>query len=188
MMDSSHSRKQATNAARAETRECITKALIKLSATKHLSSISITELCQVAGVSRMAFYRNYDSKEDVLSTRLEELIADYALVTEPLLKAGTLWYDLGHLSTCFEFFKNNASLMDCLFRCGFAGLLVDSISSFLIGRHGNGTPEGNYILTAFAGSLCACYPLWAKRGFQESPTKMAELLGRFYTSIPATSN
>lgn len=179
---------QAINAARAETRACITEALVKLSATKHLSSISITELCQVAGVSRMAFYRNYSSKEEVFSARLDDLIARYAQVTEPLLKAGTLWYDRGHLSTCFEFFKNNTAFMDCLFRCGFAGLLVDSISSFLIDRYGNGTPEGNYILTAFAGSLCSCYPLWAKTGFQESPTKMADLLGRFYTSIPAANN
>ena len=104
------------------------------------------------------------------------------------MKAGTLWYDVGHLSTCFEFFKNNAALMNCLFRCGFTGLLVKSISDFLIGRYGNGTPEGNYSLTAFAGSLCACYPLWAKRGFRESPRQMAELLGRFYTAIPSASS
>lgn len=150
---------RAVNLARAETRACITKALVKLTQEKALSSISVTELCQAAGVSRMAFYRNYDSKEGVFTARLEEVIADYARVTEPLLKAGTLWYDIGHLSTCFEFFKNNAALMNCLFRCGFTGLLVKSISDFLIGRYGNGTPEGNYILTAFAGSLCACYPL-----------------------------
>ena len=159
---------RAVNPARAETRACITKALVKLTQEKALSSISVTELCQAAGVSRMAFYRNYRSKEEVLTARLEEVIADYARVTEPLLKAGTLWYDVGHLSTCFEFFKNNAALMNCLFRCGFTGLLVKSISDFLIGRYGNGTPEGNYILTAFAGSLCACYPLWAKCGFRES--------------------
>lgn len=152
---------RAVNPARAETRACITKALVKLTQEKALSSISVTELCQAAGVSRMAFYRNYRSKEEVFTARLEEVIADYARVTEPLLKAGTLWYDVGHLSTCFEFFKNNAALMNCLFRCGFTGLLVKSISEFLIGRYGNGTPEGNYILTAFAGSLCACYPLWA---------------------------
>ena len=168
---------RAVNLARAETRACITKALVKLTQEKALSSISVTELCQAAGVSRMAFYRNYDSKEEVFTARLEEVIADYARVTEPLLKAGTLWYDVGHLSTCFEFFKNNAALMNCLFRCGFTGLLVKSISDFLIGRYGNGTPGGNYILTAFAGSLCACYPLWAKRGFKESPRQMAELLG-----------
>ena len=179
---------RAVNPARAETRACITKALVKLTQEKALSSISVTELCQAAGVSRMAFYRNYDSKEEVFTARLEEVIADYARVTEPLLKAGTLWYDVGHLSTCFEFFKNNAALMNCLFLCGFTGLLVKSISEFLIGRYGNGTPEGNYILTAFAGSLCACYPLWAKCGFRESPRQMAELLGRFYTAIPSASS
>ena len=76
---------RAVNLARAETRACITKALVKLTQEKALSSISVTELCQAAGVSRMAFYRNYDSKEGVFTARLEEVIADYARVTEPLL-------------------------------------------------------------------------------------------------------
>lgn len=56
---------RAVNPARAETRACITKALVKLTQEKALSSISVTELCQAAGVSRMAFYRNYRSKEEV---------------------------------------------------------------------------------------------------------------------------
>lgn len=152
-----------------------------------LSSISITDLCAAAGVSRMAFYRNYASKEEVLTSHIKELISEYGRVTEPLLKAGTLWYNLGHLWICFEFFKNNAAFMDCLFHHGYTDLVVDSISEFLVGRYGNGTPEGDYILTAFAGSLCACYLLWAKRGFQESPKKMAELIGRFYTSLPSSN-
>lgn len=45
-------RYERSNLARAETRACITKALVKLTQEKALSSISVTELCQAAGVSR----------------------------------------------------------------------------------------------------------------------------------------
>lgn len=42
-------------------KECIVSALIQLIYAKPLSSITISELCQKAGVSRMTFYRNYKS-------------------------------------------------------------------------------------------------------------------------------
>lgn len=47
-------------------KECIVLALLKLIYIKPLSSITVSELCEKGGVSRMTFYRNYDSKEDIL--------------------------------------------------------------------------------------------------------------------------
>ncbi|WP_125707815.1 TetR/AcrR family transcriptional regulator [Lacticaseibacillus porcinae] len=44
----------------------LTEALFQLLEKKTLSEIKITELVARAGVSRMAFYRNYDSVEDIL--------------------------------------------------------------------------------------------------------------------------
>ena len=59
------------------TRECLQTALIRLLAEQEMDKISITELVRVAGVSRTAFYSNYNSKEEVLldwvSSYLSEL-------------------------------------------------------------------------------------------------------------------
>ena len=44
------------------TRECIESALILLLENKSFADISISELVKRAGVSRTAFYRNYESK------------------------------------------------------------------------------------------------------------------------------
>ena len=49
------------------TRESLETALLYLLQKKDLRKISITELVQTAGVSRNAFYRNYKSKEEILS-------------------------------------------------------------------------------------------------------------------------
>ena len=43
-------------------RECMVQALIRLLGEKPLSAISITELTAAAGVSRMTYYRNYQSQ------------------------------------------------------------------------------------------------------------------------------
>lgn len=48
------------------TRECITMAMMYLMSEKSYESISISEIAKRAGVSRTAFYRNYQTKDDVV--------------------------------------------------------------------------------------------------------------------------
>ena len=58
------------NEANALTKECIVTALLRLMKVKSYSSISITDITNLAGVSRMAYYRNYKSKDDILINHL----------------------------------------------------------------------------------------------------------------------
>ena len=46
--------------------ECLTGALLKLIEKKRLDKISVTELCEKAGVSRVTYYRNFSSVESIL--------------------------------------------------------------------------------------------------------------------------
>ena len=48
------------------TKECIVTALLRLMQEKKYESISITDITTLAGVSRMAYYRNYKSKDEIL--------------------------------------------------------------------------------------------------------------------------
>ena len=48
----------------------LTEALFLLLKEKPLKEISIKELCDRAGLSRLSFYRNYSSKEDILKQHL----------------------------------------------------------------------------------------------------------------------
>lgn len=48
------------------TKESIITAVVLLCAEKPFEKITVTEIVRKAGVSRTAFYRNYDTKEDVL--------------------------------------------------------------------------------------------------------------------------
>lgn len=46
--------------------EYITKALFELMKEKNYNDISITEITNKAGVGRVSFYRNFNSKEDII--------------------------------------------------------------------------------------------------------------------------
>ena len=55
--------------------DCIYDALIALMKVKPYNKISVTDITERAGVSRMAYYRNYEEKDDILLNRFrEELI------------------------------------------------------------------------------------------------------------------
>ena len=54
-------------------KECIVTALIELMKVREYNAISITDITKKAGVSRMAYYRNYSSKEDILNKYMDEV-------------------------------------------------------------------------------------------------------------------
>ena len=57
-------------------RERIVAALTELMSEQDYTSITITEITQRAGVSRMTYYRNYSSKEDILRNNALRLFSD----------------------------------------------------------------------------------------------------------------
>ena len=50
--------------------EHITNSLLELMKAKHINDITIGELCDMAGVGRASFYRNFESKEVVIAREL----------------------------------------------------------------------------------------------------------------------
>lgn len=50
--------------------DCIYEALIQLMEKKEYKDITITDITNRAGVSRMAYYRNYTDKDEILLRRL----------------------------------------------------------------------------------------------------------------------
>ena len=167
-----------------DTRSCITAALIRLASDRPLSAITVTELCAEAGVSRMTFYRNFQSKEEVFEKHLAALASEYAAISAPLLEAGEKWFSPGHLALAFTFFKDHSEFMESIFKCGFTHQLLDVVAGYMLRHWGDGSAKSEYLLTAFAGALCSAYVPWATGGFKETPLQMAELMCCFYTGVP----
>lgn len=55
----------------------ITNTLINLLKERPMSEISISEICQNACVGRTSFYRNYETKEDVIKKYIRNLTAKW---------------------------------------------------------------------------------------------------------------
>lgn len=72
-----------------DSQQYLTQALFQLLAQKPLTEITVTALVARAGVSRMAFYRNYDTLEDILrayfAPRMQQLF-DNVILQQPAEK------------------------------------------------------------------------------------------------------
>ena len=55
----------------------ITEALFALMDKKDFSKITVTDIIEEAKVARASFYRNYESKEDILVTFVIEIFHDF---------------------------------------------------------------------------------------------------------------
>ena len=55
----------------------ITNALLELLKEKSIADISITELTQKTQIDRVSFYRNFQTKEDILREESDRLIKEW---------------------------------------------------------------------------------------------------------------
>ena len=65
------------NSANTIVRESIETALIQLMEKKPFGEISISEIVEKAGVSRVSYYRNYYYKEEVLFAKMDKIAAEW---------------------------------------------------------------------------------------------------------------
>lgn len=70
------------NSANLIVRESIETALIQLMGRKPFGEITVSEIVEKAGVSRVSYYRNYYYKEDVLFAKMDKIAAEWKSQTE----------------------------------------------------------------------------------------------------------
>ena len=169
------------NEANQRVRRQIVEAVIELTAEKPLSMISVTELTKRAGVSRMTFYRNYTSKEEIFSDHLREILTDYR-AEEDRLGRTQHYADIENTRRCFNYYTRYRPFISALFRTDYGHMLLDAITEYVLDtwRKPESTPAEVYSMHAYAGALYNCYHAWSKSDFRESVDEMAEILHRVF--------
>ncbi len=158
-------------------KECIVSALLHLIYTKPLSTITISELCKKAGVSRMTFYRNYNSKEEIFTKQLAEIFNEYKNDTGLDSTIG-IFYDVKHTLHYFTYLENYKDFLNGLVYCGFGIYFLEMINDYLCEKWGHLADKCT--LYAFAGALYNTFILWSREGYQETPMELASHLSKIF--------
>ena len=145
----------------------ITAALLELMESHPLEDISISRICDRAQVGRASFYRNFDSKEDVIRKHLKALSDSWARKNEGIDQSLLV-------ESMFSYYGEHKDLFILLYKQGLAYLSLQNIVDTL----GPKPEQSNIVAYSSAFLSFGIYGWieeWFRRGFQETPKEMAEL-------------
>lgn len=114
-------------------KECIYTALLQLLEKKPYEHITIQEIVDRAGVSRMAYYRNYESKDDILEDHLEEVLEKHI---RRLKRGKQQINDLGFWTDFIHSFRADPLVL-ALMKAGLTGRLLQHHKQFTVSLYGD---------------------------------------------------
>lgn len=153
------------------TRESLRTALIYLMGEKDFDKITITELVKRAGISRTAFYRNYNTKDDILVEMMEQFIEGLtrSFYQKEYRNNIKKWY----LDT-FSAVKENAAYVQMLMQADISQSKVFGPGSLLEKIIPSRSVERHYRILALEGAFLTILISWFRDGMKESCEYMAE--------------
>ena len=163
-------------------RTAIIEALFTLMETDRFSSISVLQITGEAGVARMSYYRNFESKEQIIEAYVDrlhnELIAESdksaasAQGVDGLLNEKTLAHGFKH---SLERMRVEKRKILALINAGFATTLQRMMDGYLEERLGDMPARSieRYELYFASGALLNVLVNWLEQGAKEPPEEMA---------------
>lgn len=151
--------------------EYIMDALLLLMEKKDYHDISITELCEKAGATRMSFYRNFESKEDILRKWLAE-VTDRFVAQRGISYKNDAPHD--YFVTLFAHLEQHKNICTALHEAGLDYLLKEEFDRVFLSIHGG--EYDDYKSFFHAGGIYNVFLLWLMRGCAETPEELADKL------------
>ena len=161
-------------------REAIALSLIFLMKTKPFSQITISEIAQKAGVSRSSIYRNFNTKEEILTTYVYELYHDFFQSEDIPLHFPDDSNMKDFLLPRFRFIRKHSEIFSVLYKNGMLYYTFEQMSPELVLLLSGQTPSiSPYYIAMFSGSYAAIIARWIESNFYESEEEMVKIFSSY---------
>ena len=148
------------------TRMCIGEAVIRLLKDTDFDKIRITSVAKCAGVSRITFYKYYQSIHDALCDYLNIIIIEYLEECAKNPENGS-FLDYSHILFALE--------------CGLHSILINSINNFMSEHFTNPKNYSEYRLYCYSGGLLNTFLKWEENGCDCDAGEIARTLEELYS-------
>ena len=153
--------------------EHMTDTVLRLLREKPLNDISISEIVENAEVGRTSFYRNFESKEEIVKRQIKKLLDDW----EREYKASEKESNAALYGSLFNHLKEHSDFYLLLKERGLMHLLLE-VYLEKWGPKPNYPNEWAYATAFLSYGTYGWIEEWINRGMQESAETMAELLSK----------
>ena len=158
----------------------VTAALLELMGKMPYEAITVTQLCQSAGISRRIFYHLFTNKTGAL----------YALVDYAILDSAHHGSEISDdLERFFWYWKEQKPLMDALKESGYPGLLLERMIisvlaedydlRYWLEKQGWGKNSKQVIVFGLSGLMGLVYS-WYAGGYRQEPRELAAIVEQLY--------
>lgn len=158
-------------------KECIVSALLQLLKHQTISAVTVTELCNRAGVSRMTFYRNYSSIEDIFIKHLNEIFENYKQDDETRKSTG-IFCDKRHMEHYFDYLYKYREFLDVIIQCGYDVMFLKKLNNYILEKWA--LISDKFMLTAFSGALYNTFLLWSESKYTEDKEQLINNLVKIF--------
>ena len=160
----------------------IVGALIDLMQEKNFESITVSEITTRAGVSRVSYYRNFDSKEDILTGSLRDLMDCFSEKISVLP---------GHTSTrrvmtaFFHVARENAAIFNLLHQAGMDDQIQENLDQFILScpHFPSLDRRRTYPAYLFSGALFRLLIRWYSRGMTENDSELSNIFCQYMDGL-----
>lgn len=154
----------------------VTEALLLLMQKMPFEDITVTQLCQAAGVTRRVFYHLFSNKTGAL----------HALVDHKILDIKSYGREVSNDTLRFFcYWKDQRSFLDALGENGISGILLERMIQSVLAedydllywlRKKGWKDYSQEVIIFFLSGLMGLVYSWYYSGYQKSPEEMAALL------------
>lgn len=156
----------------------VAESLLNLMRKMPYEDITVTQLCQTAGVSRRVFYHLFSNKQGALHALVDHKIlgieSESPEITDENLRFFIYW-------------KNQKEFLDALSENGLSGLLLERLINKVLEedydvldwlRHNGWADNSKEILIFGLSGLIGLVYSWYFSGFQQKPEELAAMVDK----------
>jgi AcrR family transcriptional regulator len=165
--------------------DAIAKSLFRLIHNKPYQTITVSEVCSKAGITRKTFYRNFASLDDVIDFSVYARLRQYIVAQNP---SSFSEYLLGFFQLC-EAKKSNLALFynQGIYDHFISGLLKylpqsDYIHAFAL-RAGYSEETMPFFWRSLVGAESYLVSAWVCDGFKETPEELVKMSLLFFRTF-----
>lgn len=166
------------------------RTLLETTKEQPYQDISVSQLCQLSGLSRKTFYRLFENKEDVLVALIDHTIMEYEYFDGP---SDSIGRDiLNEPMNFFAFWRCHKTLLDILNETNKTALLLERTVDHILREQRevrahfgvDQEPYAEDALLFYISGMMSLVIRWYQSGFARPESEMADLLNRLLYAPP----
>ena len=165
-----------------EVRQAIIDAFFGLMRKRENAEITVSDIVREAGVARVSYYRNFDSREDIVHSLIDDAIERYENCLDD---SAENFYCYWNIMMAFRMMHEYREYIKDIMQYGFLQPLYDRLTE-LHERMAGDIPARSierYRIYAYIGAFTNTALEWIREGSSESPEEIAQEFCRL-TGIP----